>query len=274
MKEMSVLDVKSCALGILRYIDDLCRANNICYYLCGGTLLGAARHKGYIPWDDDIDIMLPRKEYERLIACFPTSGRYRLLTSDNTIDFPYAYGKVVDMATIKIENIPCRYQKTGVDVDVFPIDNFPDDVGASLITCNKIESISRKISHLSSKYSKASTLPRTIAHNLMVPIWHLLRNTGLITMSKYIKQIQTLSIKYNDIDTKFCGIICIAHYGIKERNEKSIFNSTTELEFEGQMYPVPQGYKTYLTRLYGADVMKIPPVEMQTSHHNFKAYWK
>ena len=71
MKEMTIQEIKECSLGILDFVDNVCRENNLVYYLCGGTLLGAVRHEGFIPWDDDIDIMMPRRDYERLFDIWP-----------------------------------------------------------------------------------------------------------------------------------------------------------------------------------------------------------
>lgn len=271
---MTSEEIKKCSIDILEYVDRFCQNNNINYYLCAGTMLGAVRHQGFIPWDDDIDIMLPREDYNKLFLCFPKEERYRFLTSDNTNDFPYAYGKIVDTLTIKLESLPKKYQKIGVDIDVFPIDNFPSGIKESYKLCLEIEMIDRKMSRLFSGYGRANSILRTIIHNILVPFRFFLRDIGVTPISKYVKQMQMLSQKYNTEETGYRGIICIAHYGTKERNDKSIYDSTVKLEFEGGYYPAPQGYKTYLKNLYGNDYMQLPPLEKRISHHNYRAFWK
>ena len=274
MREMSLNEVKSCSLDILKKVDYFCKENNITWWLCAGTLLGAARHKGFIPWDDDIDIMLPREEYEKLLRLFPTQGRYRFLTSENTKDFPYAFGKIVDTTTLKVEPIPKRYQKIGVDIDVFPIDNFPEDDNEAVLLCEGIKKCQNKIQRMFAQFGKRSNFIKTIGCNLRAFPFILLRESGLTNISKYTQKIQELSQKYNGEDTGYKGVISIAHYGIREKNEASVYEQTVTVEFEGGEFPAPFGYHTYLKTLYGNNYMQLPPVEKRVTHHTYKAYWK
>lgn len=271
---MSLNEVKNCSLDILKRVDLFCKEHNITWWLCAGTLLGAARHKGFIPWDDDIDIMLPREEYEKLLMLFPTQGRYRFLTSENTKDFPYAFGKIVDTTTLKVEPIPQRYQKIGVDIDVFPIDNFPKDDNDALLLCEGIKKCQNKILRMFAQFGKRNSFIKTIGCNMRAFPYILLRESGLTKISKYTQIIQELSQKYNGEDTGYKGVLSIAHYGIKEKNEASVYAQTVTVEFEGGEFPAPVGYHTYLKTLYGDDYMQLPPIEKRVTHHTYKAYWK
>lgn len=274
MREMSLDEVKNCTLDILKWVKVFCSEHNITWWLCGGTLLGAARHKGFIPWDDDIDIMLPREEYEKLFRLFPQNSRYRFLTSDNTDDLPYAYGKIIDTKTIKMEPLPQRYQKIGVDIDVFPIDNFPENIDDSISLCNKISYCQRKLQRLFALFGKRNTFIKTIGYNLVSLPCVILRESGILDISKYTHEIQELSQKYNKEETGFKGILTIAHYGIKEKNEALVYAQTVNVEFEGCEYPAPIGFRTYLKNLYGDNYMLLPPIEKRVTHHSYKAYWK
>lgn len=274
MREMSLDEVKNCALDILKWLKDFCAENNITWWLCGGTLLGAVRHKGFIPWDDDIDIMLPREEYEKLFRLFPQNSRYRFLTSDNTNDFPYSYGKIIDTMTIKLEPLPKRYQKIGVDIDVFPIDNFPENDKNSIYLCNTISDCQRKLERLFAHFGKRNSFIKTIGSNLVSLPLVVLRECKIVKISNYTRKIQQLSQKYNKEETGYKGIIAIAHYGIKEKNEASAYAQTVSVEFEGSEYPAPIGFRTYLKKLYGNDYMHLPPIENRITHHSYKAYWK
>lgn len=123
-KEITMEELRAIQLDILDKIHAFCTEHGIRYSLGGGTLLGAVRHKGYIPWDDDIDIMLPRPDYERFLKEF--DGKYAELNlqhygNDNTCCIPFA--KVYDNRTVLIEKL----QKSGIYIDVFPIDGLPEE---------------------------------------------------------------------------------------------------------------------------------------------------
>ena len=100
MRELTTEELKKTELDILRAIRDFCDAKGLKYFLCGGTLLGAVRHKGFIPWDDDIDIGMLRSDYETFIREFPDTGRYRVITYTNNKEYRNPYAKVVDTATV------------------------------------------------------------------------------------------------------------------------------------------------------------------------------
>ena len=274
MKEMSLDEIKNCTLDILKWVSVFCDEHKIRWWLCGGSLLGAVRHKGFIPWDDDIDIMLPRSEYEKLFRIFPNNGRYLFLTSENTKDFPYAYGKIIDTETIKLEPLPRKYQKIGVDIDVFPIDNFPESDIDSLLLCEAIANRQDKLQRILARFCNRSTFIKTIGYNLMFSPYILLRKSGLVNVAKYIHDIQVLSQKYNEEETGYKGIITIAHYGVKEKNESVVYEQTVNVIFEGNEFPAPIGFQTYLRRLYGQDYMQLPPIEKRVSHHSYKAFWR
>ena len=267
-------ELRKIQLDILHHVDAFCKDNNIKYFLCGGTLLGAVRHKGYIPWDDDIDIMLPRKDYERLYAEFPKGGRYQFLTSDNTPNFPYSFGKIVDTYTLKDETIRTKYKRIGVDIDVFPIDNLPSDYKECEEYYSEIAKIGMKLDGMKLVYGKGKTLMSTFMKNGFILYSRLLESLGLISYEKTRNQFIELAQKYNLQDCDYCGITCIDHYGIKERNLKKGYEKTIDVEFEGYFFPAPECYPTYLAQLYGQDYMLLPPEKNRVTHHGFKAYWK
>ncbi|MEY8675637.1 LicD family protein [Thomasclavelia cocleata] len=129
MKQISSQDIQSLELNILKAFKNFAQENNIIYYLCGGTLLGAICHKGFIPWDDDIDICIPRNSYDKLIELVKedryienTSYKFCLPLDDNYI---YPYIKVVDTNTIVYEKDIKKEYCLGVWIDIFPLDEFP-----------------------------------------------------------------------------------------------------------------------------------------------------
>lgn len=274
MKEMTIQETKKCLLGILDFIEKVCRENNLVYYLCGGTLLGAVRHKGFIPWDDDIDIMMPRHDYERLFEIWPYDCQYKALYYKNTHNFPYAFGKIIDNRTLKIEPLRKKCRLIGVDIDVFPIDNLPDDDIEAMKYYRAIAKIQNKLGLQISAYSRGRTVLRTIVKNSLRLYERTIEFIGGTSIDKTTKTCDELAQRYNQAETEFCGITSISHYGIKEKNPKNNFKTKVNVCFEGKTYPAPNGYADYLSRLYGKNYLQLPPIEMRQTHHSYKAFWK
>ena len=270
---MTLKEIRECSLDILIFIDKVCKEQNLKYYLAAGTLLGAIRHKGFIPWDDDIDIMMPREDYEKLIQIFPKNTKYDFLTFHNTPNIPYAFGKIIDSRTIKNEPLRRKYQVIGVDIDVFPIDNYPDNLEEAKVWCNKIKKVQHKIASIISECTKRNHIVHTFIISLYFSFNYFLDFIGITSVRKCILKLDSLANKYNNISTNYCGIAAIAAYGIKKRNRKIIFSESIEADFEGHKFPIPIGYDEYLTDYYG-DYMKLPPIEKRKTHHDFIAYWK
>ena len=122
-------------LNILSDVHDFCIANGIHYILFAGSLLGAIRHKGIIPWDDDLDIAMPRPDYDRFVATYQ-NNRYIVKTIDNSEDFVFTFSKVIDNSTVLIEN-KTEQSKIGINIDIFPLDGLPGDEDEAEKTAEK-----------------------------------------------------------------------------------------------------------------------------------------
>lgn len=122
MRKIDINELKRIEINILDYVADFCNKNGITYYLDGGTLLGAIRHKGFIPWDDDIDIAMPRKDYDRFVHMCLDDSRYKILSYETDEKYIYSFAKVVDSYTKLKEWGTAEYEQLGVYIDVFPID--------------------------------------------------------------------------------------------------------------------------------------------------------
>ena len=273
MKEMTFDEIKMCSQAILDFIDRICQENKITYYLCAGTLLGAVRHNGFIPWDDDIDIMMPREDYERLHDIWKNDGHYKLLNAKNTPHFPYAYSKLIDDRTVKIEPIRKKYQVIGVDVDIFPLDNFPDNEKEALLYLDTIKAFQQKLYNHITPYKRALTFFRTITSTALTLRARAQEFFWGKTAEKIVTQFQRNAQLYNSQQTNYCGITTLYHYGMGERYRKAIFSEVVLVEFENKQYPAPRGYKEYLENMYG-DFMQLPSEDKRKTHHSYKAYWK
>lgn len=264
MKELSIDEIKEIELQILDYIDSVCKENNLHYYLSGGTLLGAIRHKGFIPWDDDIDINMPRKDYEKLLLIINESdNKYKALSYKYETDYYYPFAKIIDSSTMVTENNTVKSSKMGIWVDIFPIDNLPNDT------------------KLRKRIQEKCWVYRQIWGHALVWKGHL-SNRGLVYKigclicylygwKRSIKQLERVATLIHE-ETKYVGklIDCNHKY---DTMLADWFSPSVDKTFEGRMCPVPNGYDEYLTLAYG-DYMKLPPEDKRVSGHSFVAYRK
>lgn len=281
MREISIEEVKEIQLRILIDVQKFCIHNNLRYYLAGGTLLGAIRHKGFIPWDDDIDIIMPRKDYMIFNKMYNyKNDRYKVHSVFNDNEWGSTFAVVEDVRTKKIYDDFNNSYDIGVCIDVFPTDGSPNNLFERRIYWNILNFFSR-IAILSVQKFKVSrhyvdretvcgelkTYLRTVIKFLAIPIARLTKTINLNLL------INKIAMKFDVDESKYIGVSTFPHYGYKECVEATGFLKIEKRMFEGELFNTPYNYDEYLSNLYG-DYMKIPPKEKQVSHHNFKAYWK
>lgn len=263
LRKLETDEVKKIQLEILEYVQEYCIANNINFWLDSGTLLGAVRHGGYIPWDDDIDIGMLRDDYDKFIRSFNQANkRYCCLTIENTPKFGYPFAKVMDTETILYEPDE-NGTKININIDVFVFDNAPDD-DAEVEKMFRVRDRLRILRQLKFCKGKSTT------HNL-------LKKSAIYVMSALIQffptgYFDTLIVKnakkYENITTKRVGNFCGANKFVCSRD---VFNDFIWMEFEKEKFMVPRGYDEWLQCAYG-DYMKLPPIEKRVSHHTYVAY--
>ncbi len=258
-KELLLDDLKELELGILNFLDDICRKNHIQYFLAAGTLLGAVRHQGFIPWDDDIDVTLLRSEYKKLIDVLKSEkGRYQLLSIETNDDYYYGFGKLVDTHTVLVENGMPPIKNLGVYIDIFPIDYFPNNDAERLKVQKKLFTLRAALWYSFPKI-KHSGFIRKLAGVVFRRIgWKIFQN-------KLMEYCNIL----NENTTDYVGSAVATSIPYKAMRTEW-FATSINLEFEGHLYPAPVGYKNYLEVLYG-DYMELPPDEKRKTHHNFTA---
>lgn len=247
-------ELQSCTNNILLYFADFCEKNDIKYFLVGGTLLGAVRHGGFIPWDDDIDVAMPRKDFEKLISMRDKfDGRYILRYRRWDPEAYYSFLKVEDTKTTKTENVKGRISYIGgVSIDIFPQDGIPIKKQKKIVKLyewlNLIYSYDTFLQPQDKHYGFCKIINKTL--------FKIVSFEKII--AKYIKKHPYEKCEYA---RSFCGL-----YGDKETYKKELFGEGVLYCFEGREYPVPQHYHEYLTQMYG-DYMKLPPEEKRVSHH-------
>lgn len=260
-QELTLEEIKKISLGILIDVTSFCEQNEITYYLACGTLLGAIRHKGYIPWDDDIDIMMPRSDYNKFLDLYK-SNNYKLLKPS---EGRYYYAKVYDVNTIKVEPMIDykKYDYLGVDIDIFPLDGIVNDK-------NEIERIHDKSKKLETLL-RLSNQPIFYRKN---PIKCINRIVPRIIGSKnLVKMIEKNAQTYSYEDSDYVIRVRNTPNGFTGALKKEVYNPPIKKEFEGYEFYVPRDYDKWLSTFYG-DYMKLPPLDKQKAHHNSKCYYK
>lgn len=259
-------DLQARMLEMMKWFHQYCAENNIPYYMIGGTMLGAIRHHGFIPWDDDIDVGVPRREYNRLLSIAKTltldTCPYVIESyHDGNDDFEYPYAKVYDTSTTLIEN-KRKKPKRGVFIDVFPLDGIGTSMNDAL---KNFKPIGRNLDMLATR-SCAVRKGRAGIKNLVVRIVGVLP-PFILNPRKLMKRIDELC-EYRDFDEyEYVGNMV----GIKRTKElmpRSTFGKPTLYRFEDAEFYGVSNYDDYLTRLYN-NWRLLPPPEKQKSEHDF-----
>ncbi len=274
MKEITneIKEVQKIALNVLIYIDKVCRDNKIRYSLAGGSLLGAIRHKGFIPWDDDIDIFMPRDDYEKFLKIMDedakTNEKIKCLHFDEKYpDYFYRFAKVCDTSTTLQESTFIRNENLGVFVDIFPIDGI--DIKKAHKIIKKSSYYNRMVAHsamIKLNKKNVSTLKYLIKKYIICPF-------SKISGYKYWWNKSENFIKQYKFDNWDYVIPYSGVYKEKDIFPKKFFDTLVEYDFEGCKFLAIKDYDPYLKSIYG-DYMTPPPPEKRITHHDFKIYKK
>lgn len=244
-------ELKRTQLEILFKLKEVCDNNHLRYYICGGTLLGAVRHKGYIPWDDDIDVAMPLMDYKKLMNILYNDKKYDLLSSYQKPDSVYFFFmKMVDKDTVlKAWEYPFLLTSS-VGIDIFPLFGLPNG-------SENIMQYYHQIRYLNTEFIN------TFLEDYM-------DKDVLVYRNELRKKIIEMMEKYPFDESEKIGYL-LSKYKEKEIMPRSIYESSVELEFEGMMLSAASGYQEYLTILF-RDYMKLPPLEQRYNTHNYLAY--
>ena len=272
-KRINEKEMKKILIEMMDYLDDICKKNIISYSLGGGSLLGAIRHKGFIPWDDDVDIVLKREDYNRLIKLLrDTNHSEYILLDKSTKNYRYNYSKLCYVNSYH-KSYTKDPKEMGVFIDIFPLDNIPDIDFDEKIFNTEITKMKKNInfSNFSVYNAGGNFLKSVIKSVVFFPRCLMSRRLG--TTEQQVEKLDKYSQSYNHSNTDFCGCIGSPYFPGKERFKSNIFDSYMTVEFEGRNYSIITEYDQYLTQLYG-DYMSLPPMEKRISHESYKWFWK
>lgn len=266
MKEIQIAELRELQMQILDYVDAFCRKHDIKYTISGGTLLGAVRHGGYIPWDDDMDIQMLRAEYERFTQLWnkekPNHGHFELVNIESGNNMGYPFGKVHDTRTVTYID---AIERTGVFIDIFPVDGVRD-IKDWTFRHSKIKALYHKRSLIFEKL-KSENNRISIKKRLYLFLFAPHQSYQQIAV-----EIDNIAKSPNDIIYPYVfelisGMKC--KYPIPGR----VFQHYSDIEFENRHYMSVEDYDTYLKATFD-DYMSPPPIEKQQKQHLFRPFWK
>lgn len=270
MRELSLREIQMCSLEVLMDIDRVCRANSLKYCILFGTLIGAVRHKGFIPWDDDIDIGMSRNDYESFLKIYKEQGRFRIVNPSTEEKCPYMITRISDDRYMLESPYGSDYN-IGAFVDIYP----HDGVGNTDDSVNSIVSKSQKYSRGLAKCLEKNPvisvkkLHRGLKKWLLLPLFIIPK---IIGVEYYREKLDKLRSTYDYENSIFVGCVCWA-LTKKEVFQKEWIEEIIEMNFEDKIVMAPKYYDEMLKRSYGK-YMELPPEKDRVGHHFYKIFEK
>jgi len=252
-----IQELRSIQMGILDDVHRFCESHGIRYFLSSGTLIGAVRHHGYIPWDDDVDIYMPRADYERFLLEYNGGEFYRVMNPRREKHYYYTFAKVVDVRTRMLEKETKGYS-LGVYMDIFPVDYVTDNLQERR-RIFRLKYLLYKIRRckISQENYLGSRLAWLCYRYLPIPV---------AVLNRWIERLIVLKEPTSSV----CNMT-EAGPRIKGCFPAEDIASQVDIDFEGRQYKTMVGYRDYLERTYG-DYMTLPPEDQRVTH-KFEAYW-
>ncbi|MFI3227537.1 MAG: LicD family protein [Clostridia bacterium] len=275
MKKLTQKQIKERELLILKHVARICEKNNLRYFLAGGTLLGAVRHKGFIPWDDDIDIAMPRKDYNQLLEILrKDNSEYDVMTSSYNNDYFFLFSKILDSNTIATEQYLDYLKEYNLFIDIFILDGFGVGLEESKKEAKKLLFLRDKYYFLSNcipqKIHSKNYLRKFVKLHIIYPGVKLFKKIfGQDVLFNFVNN----SIKFDFDESEYVGSIIGGRKGLDELFHKKIYSEYEMMEFEGHMFRGMKYYDEYLTAMYG-DYMKLPPENERVGGHQLQAWLK
>ena len=262
-RKLDIDEIKEVELGVMDYIHNICREKGINYSLAYGSLLGAVRHRGFIPWDDDLDIALKRDQYDQLYQAIleDNNSIYKVVSWENDSRYPYPFYRVYDSRTVYENNYIQNDIELGICVDVFPFDDYKD--------------VNKEITKLD-MYRRLSVYTLYGIRNKEAGIKNIVRYLMLVAFR--LTRVKTWNKKLNDCSKESVNSEYIDYLMESKKYSTKIdakaLDEVVECKFEDRVYNIPKDYDHILTTIYGSDYMDIPPIEKRIQHDDFVAYIK
>lgn len=264
MRKIPNDEVKVICVNILKKFTEICREHNLRYSIYYGTLIGAVRHKGFIPWDDDIDVVMPRADYEKLMLLQYRDDLYEIKNYSYSSDYFYPFAKMIDKST-HIEEKYRSEKGMGLYIDIFPVDyvdNYPKGFERDIHNALRTR---RLINHL------AGSTDRKYAENIVK--YAAKKLVHLFTDPVRLKVIENFDHRYIKESGEYCINFVNNAEGAVQLMKSAYWDNLIPMKFEELEVMGFADYDAILTKKYG-DYMQLPPKEAQITHHSFTAYYK
>lgn len=261
MSTPNIVDIQRVTLNAVQRIHDFCQANELRYYLIGGGLIGAVRHGGPIPWDDDIDIGMPRRDYEIFLKLSDAIGSpYLVSTLDSDPSYIYGFAKCYDSNTTVTEDLAIRFTR-GVWVDIFPIDGTFDNA-----ILRKLHlAVSRGLKAVLASRCGAYIRHKQTRRNMILRRAASIGSSPLPLRALHSLLHAVLAIRGFEKSTYAANLL--GRWGSREICRTAIFDRQVEVQFAEHSFMIPIGHHEYLTGVYG-DYMQLPDEDLRTPDHS------
>ena len=269
MKKINdIKEVHSILYDTLCYLDDFCKKNKIKYFLSNGTALGAAKYGDFIPWDDDVDVLMPREDYDRLMQLADiNNGKYRLLCVQQVPLWRMPYAKLSCEDTVVNEGEYNFGATFGLSVDIFPIDNWSSS--ALIAKCQSVESELLKRLLVCSIGGAFSTKKTGLKRFILKGIWKTGKAIGYARLQKSL----LAKASKPDGKSRYAGCRVWTCHLTGEIFPSHYFEETVYLDFRNRKFPTIRYYENYLSSLYGSWREDLP-LDKQHSNHEITVWYK
>ena len=267
--KLTTKDIQSISLQTLKQITDLCDVLHLRYVLMYGTLLGAVRHQGFIPWDDDVDIMMPRPDYNTLMQYLSENKlpHLSLFNHDVCPDYPYMISRISDDRTV-LEMDNEKSIGMGVFIDIYPFDGLGNTKDEAVKNGLRGDVLSSFCYQATRKHFSIENTTSSIKKIAKLPVFLLAQLIGKEYFQKRLKTLENI----RDYDSSnYVGCVVWLSGGEKDIFNKNWFDETVLMPFEDFEFKVPKNYDSVLRHIYG-QYMQLPPPEDRIGHHYYDAY--
>lgn len=272
-EELSIRETQSVSLEILHDIAEICEQNGLRYCLIYGTLIGAIRHNGYIPWDDDVDIMMPRPDYEKLMIILKKNMNrypfYEVFNHDNNNFYPYMITRISDKRYEIVMDNEKPYGM-GVFIDIYPYDGMGETHECALKYGMRGDRLSSFCYQSTRKHYRVENTTSIAKKIMKFPVYCIAKMIG---KDFFQNKLQKEAAEYDYDTSKYVGCFVWLSGGDKDIFLKKWFDETIMHKFEKYEFRIPKAYDEILTKIYG-NYMMLPPKEKRIGHHYYKVYRK
>lgn len=266
---MTLKDVQEVSLVLLKEFHKFCVEHNLRYSLTYGTLIGAVRHQGFIPWDDDVDVMMPRPDYDRFVKLYKDDDRFACLAPEKRNSL-FAYARLVDLQrTFVRPGAPWSNVETGIWIDIFPIDGVEDNKEKFLEMVKRTYPIWRR-----TVLARQAMGTLSFKKSLM---WNLKRLIKIVLYrnkhSKYFNKQMEVCKRFNYDDCLHVSNLTHMLYASRSYFPKEMFENYIDIQFDNNKFKCIKDYHEFLKMIYG-DYMTLPPEEKRKGHIGHMYFWK